>query len=870
MKNKTNLFIILLITCSFGISAQKAKPTVFTIGDSTVQIWGVTDYPKTGWGQLINLFFNKDSIAISDKGIGGTSSVTYYNNYWAGVKSNIKAGDFVFIQFGINDGFQTINPATTFKDYLTKFATETQAIGAIPVLMTPMNKNSATAGSWGTFPDAVRQLATALNIPLIDLDASSKALFSSVGYNYATNFIFMNLAPGDYTTYPTGNVDNTHFQEMGAIEMVKLVIQGIKNLSSDVNVKTLIPYLNPTYKVTFNSNNSVLGTTTRSEYFPAGIRVTAKALANSFGKFNSWSGDISATTPIDTFIMGKADKVINANFTSLIAQNKLLNGNFAEWSTQQVSCNKGLVSLVYPTNWAFNGQYKGVTQWGDIIFKSKAGASPNGNVDVEIGGYATAYTDTMFQMVTLTAGKYSFSGAFRGGSVGTASVNLIINQAGQSTNLIKTSIPGLVGFNGTTFTTYTTDVIIPTNGIYRIAVSATNPSGGWIWLQCADFSFGKSKPTVHTIGDSTVQTWNAANYPKTGWGQELSFFLNQDSVAVDNKAVSGTSSMTFYNTYWTGLKPTIKTGDYVFIQFGINDGSLDPSTTFKNYLTKYITETQALGAFPVLITPMNNNNLPNGSWGLYPESIRQLATSLNVPLIDLDTSSKALLASVGNIYSTNFIFLNLAAGDYLNYTNGNVDNTHFQEMGAIEMAKLVVQGIKNLNTDVNVRKLIPGINPTYKVNFISNNSSLGNITRSEFFPAGINVTAKALPGNGAKFDGWSGDLIDSKSISSFVMGTTQKTINASFSPTSATKEIVNNSFTVFPNPISDGKLHIMASLMNSSNLQVSITNLVGKVVFSKTVGNANQAIDVSDISKGIYIIILETNESKNSQKLFLL
>jgi len=198
-----------------------------------------------------------------------------------------------------------------------------------------------------------------------------------------------------------------------------------------------------------------------------------------------------------------------------------------------------------------------------------------------------------------------------------------------------------------------------------------------------------------------------------------------------------------------------------------------------------------------------------------------------------------------------------------------VDNTHFQEMGAIEMAKLVVQGIKNLGTDINIKKLIPFINPIYKVNFISNNSSLGTITRSEFFPAGINVTAKALVISGAKFDGWSGDLIDLKAISSFVMGTTQKTINASFSPTSAIMEIENNSFTVFPNPVSDGKFHITTNIINTSNIQVSLTNLVGKVIFN-TVGNSNQIINVGDISKGIYILTIETKESKKSQKLFLL
>jgi len=869
MKNKTVFLIILIITSAIGLSAQKTKHSIFTIGDSTVQLWGTTDYPKTGWGQLLNLFLNKDSVTIVNKGIGGTSSVSYYERFWTSVKPQIKAGDFVFIQFGINDGFQSIDPETTFKEYLTKFVIETQSIGAIPVLITPMNKNSEKDGSWGTYPDAVSQLATALAIPLIDLDLTSKALFRSFGYNYATNFIFMNLAPGDYTTYPTGNVDNTHFQEMGAIEMAKLVVQGIRNLSSDLNVKILIPFINPTFKVTFTSNNDVLGTVTRSEYFPEGSTVTAKAIANSYGKFDSWSGDLTAKTSISSFVMGNADKTINANFTSLIAQNKLLNGNFADWSTQQVSCNKGFVSLIYPTNWLFNGQYKGVTQWGDIIYKSKAGASPGGNVDVEIGGYSTAFTDTMFQMITLTAGKYCFSGSFRGGNIGTASVNLIINDASLSTDLIKTSIPDLVGFNGTDFTTYTADVIIPEDGIYRIAVSATNPSGGWIWLQCADFLFSKSKPTVHTIGDSTVAPWNATSYPNTGWGQELGFFFNKDSIYVDNKAVSGASSLTFYNNNWTHVKANIKSGDYVFIQFGINDGSLDPSTIFKDYLTKYITETQSLGAFPVLITPMNNN-LPNGSWGLYPAAIRQLATALSIPLIDLDKTSKALFSSVGYNYATKFIFMNLAPGDYKTFPSGNIDNTHFQEMGAIEMAKLVVQGIKNLNTDLNVRKLIPYINPTYRVNFTSNNDLLGTITRSEYFPKDINVTARALAITGSKFDGWSGDLIDNNAISSFVMGTTSRTINANFSQISATTEIENNSFAVFPNPVYCGKLHITTGLNNSSNLHVSIIDLVGKVVFSKNVENANQTIDVSVISKGTYILRLETKESKKSQKLFCL
>jgi len=333
------------------------------------------------------------------------------------------------------------------------------------------------------------------------------------------------------------------------------------------------------------------------------------------------------------------------------------------------------------------------------------------------------------------------------------------------------------------------------------------------------FSAPKTKPTVFTIGDSTVQIWDPVNYPKTGWGQLLNFFFNSDSVTIVDKGVGGSSSASNYKNYWSELKSNIKAGDFVFIQFGINDGFapiIDPSTSFKSYLINFVTETQALGAFPVLITPMNNNNLPNGSWGTYPDAVRQLATTLNIPLIDLDSSSKALFRSVGYNYTTNFIFMNLAPGDYITYPNGNVDNTHFQEMGAIEMAKLVVLGVKNLSSDVNVKTLIPYLNPTYKVTFNSNNSKLGTITRSEYLPAGINVTAKALPTTCAKFDGWSGDLIDKKAISSFIMGTTQKTIYANFSLTSAITEIENNSFNIFPNPVYDGELLQMASFMNSS------------------------------------------------------
>ena len=294
--------------------------------------------------------------------------------------------------------------------------------------------------------------------------------------------------------------------------------------------------------------------------------------------------------------------------------------------------------------------------------------------------------------------------------------------------------------------------------------------------------------TIHTIGDSTVQIWPTWNYPKAGWGQIINYFFNSNNVAIDDAAVGGTSAKSFYESYWAAAKSKVKSGDFVFIQFGINDSNTnaaihtDPETTFKGYLSNYVNETRALGAYPVLITPMRADIGSSGSpYGIYALAVRELAIALNLPLIDLDVACGSLIYSVGTNYATQFLYMNFPAGIYSNYPTGSSDTTHFQGMGAIAMANLVVRGIQNLGMDTNVCKLIPSLNPTYKVNFSSGGSS-GVVTLSDYFPVGISVTAQALPNSGFKFTGWSGDLISTNAITTFIMGNTAKSITASFSP----------------------------------------------------------------------------------------
>lgn len=310
-------------------------------------------------------------------------------------------------------------------------------------------------------------------------------------------------------------------------------------------------------------------------------------------------------------------------------------------------------------------------------------------------------------------------------------------------------------------------------------------------------------PVIYTIGDSTVQSYTSGYYPRAGWGQVLGQFFDATKVTVSNKAAGGTSSKSFYEGQWPAVRSLIKAGDYVTIGFGINDSAAaprrtEPFTTFKEYLTKFVNETKAKGAFPIIVATQ-----PRCAWSSinppkiypayhdYPVASRQLAGEIRVPLIDLDQRGIALLQPLGPIYSSNFIYHHHTAGEWANYPNGSADDVHFQEMGAIELAKLVVAGVRSLSADVNVSKLIPMLKPTYKVTFTTNNANGGLVTRTENFPAGLTVTAKAWPWAGYSFTGWSGAVSGTSTVKTFTMGTSALTINANFSGTAVVYQAEN-------------------------------------------------------------------------------
>jgi lysophospholipase L1-like esterase len=214
------------------------------------------------------------------------------------------------------------------------------------------------------------------------------------------------------------------------------------------------------------------------------------------------------------------------------------------------------------------------------------------------------------------------------------------------------------------------------------------------------------KITVYMIGDSTMAIKQVRAYPETGWGMPFAYFFD-DSVKVVNKAMNGRSTRTFIEeNRWQPVSDNLKEGDYLFIQFGHNDEvktkkSYVNEADFQSNLERFISETQAKKAIPVLLTPVARRSFDaagkiTGTHDAYSELVRLVAKKNNVALIDLDKLSQELLQKMG-VENSKLLYLHLEADEHPNYPMGKDDNTHFSELGARKMAELVLADMKRQN-----------------------------------------------------------------------------------------------------------------------------------------------------------------------------
>lgn len=328
---------------------------------------------------------------------------------------------------------------------------------------------------------------------------------------------------------------------------------------------------------------------------------------------------------------------------------------------------------------------------------------------------------------------------------------------------------------------------------------------------------------VHTLGDSTMAPYDESATVTRGWGMYFGNFLTGGWTSV-NYAKGGRDSRGGYEELWQTAKKNVEASDYVIITFGHNDeknGGMDgyqlydyyinkgdqasaaavdkrgtvPSTTYKEWLGKIVDEAKALGATPIICSPVCRSYFTgskirrNGRHDLgdsysvltgdgpksgykvgendhtmdYAWHSQKLAEEKGVAFIDLTTATADLYESYGDAKCHEYLF-------------DGQGSTHFNTTGALlvarECARLMkAQGILadgiTLPTDITVAPATGDFGEAYKGQTLTKEFTLNGFGLT---PEAGTVTITASEGIEISFDKqtWSQSLTADYTASTLV------------------------------------------------------------------------------------------------------
>ena len=222
MRRILYLALVWLVASSFT--------TVHLMGDSTM---AEKDLPKAGeergWGMMLQNFLDPSQVNVINYAQNGRSTKSFIDlGLWDQVKANLRAGDYVFIQFGHNDA-KVDDPARyapafgAYQENLRLFVKTALDKGAHPVLLTPVARRWFKDGVLDRnchtdYPEAMKQVAEEFGIPLLDITTSSLNWLEALG----------DAASRPYFMISTGKDDNTHTVAAGARKVTEMVCERIR------------------------------------------------------------------------------------------------------------------------------------------------------------------------------------------------------------------------------------------------------------------------------------------------------------------------------------------------------------------------------------------------------------------------------------------------------------------------------------------------------------------------------------------------------------------------------------------------------------------------------------------------------------------
>ena len=228
---------------------------IYVVGDSTAAIYNDSVYPRKGWAQMLQNYF--DGTEVVDLALSGRSSVNFkteanYTKLW----NEIKPGDYLIIQFGHNDSkaddtTRYSDPSGdrftegSFQNSMNEYVTLAREKGAIPIIATSISRRRTSDSGLEAYVNAAKELAEAVNAPCIDLYAQTNSWINEVGTEQAKD-MFNYVKPKDsrFTEYSgfansgfyaEGTTDDTHINIYGADLIAQWAAESIKNLGIPVS-----------------------------------------------------------------------------------------------------------------------------------------------------------------------------------------------------------------------------------------------------------------------------------------------------------------------------------------------------------------------------------------------------------------------------------------------------------------------------------------------------------------------------------------------------------------------------------------------------------------------------------------------------------
>ncbi|MFD8771098.1 hypothetical protein [Streptomyces sp. NPDC056721] len=236
------------------------------------------------------------------------------------------------------------------------------------------------------------------------------------------------------------------------------------------------------------------------------------------------------------------------------------------------------------------------------------------------------------------------------------------------------------------------------------------------------------------LGGSVATSRRPEDAPMAGWGQYVQEFLGP-GYEVKNYARDAMTLRGYYTERFVRLLNSLEPGDFVAIEFGAVEQRINvplryhSPREFKEYLKLYAEAIRGEGAIPLVVTPAARcvfdvqGNVVDTHDG-YPQYARDAAATAGAALIDLNLLTSRMLQQLG-VARARGLFRWEDAGAHPNHPEGIIDSTHFNDLGAREVARLFAEAVRSAPgvgpAVVSPERLVPGDYPAVQAEFTVQN-----------------------------------------------------------------------------------------------------------------------------------------------------